>query len=127
MSDRVTVEDGRIYLMGFSQGGQMAAEITARHAERFGGAVIMSPGGRRNFDPIATPSPLAAQRRFVVLVNAEHPGNVALAKADRSKLEALGAKVQFQASTVTAHSLPPNFLQRLPAWLAFLQGTGKQK
>jgi predicted esterase len=38
------IQKDRIVLLGFSQGACLTAEFAARHADRFGGAIILSGG-----------------------------------------------------------------------------------
>ena len=44
--DEVTILHGKISAIGFSQGGQLAADVTASHPEQLCGCIVMSPGSR---------------------------------------------------------------------------------
>jgi predicted esterase len=46
VKDKVTPQPGRCIAAGFSQGGQLAAELAAAHPDFFAGAIVMSPGYR---------------------------------------------------------------------------------
>jgi predicted esterase len=129
VADRVIRSEGRVVLMGFSQGGQMAAALAARHPDAYAGAIVMSPGtvselalehieGKRRLD----------DRRFVVVVGAEeHPGNVAVAAADANQLRTAGADVLHKAyAGMRTHAFPPDFDDALPHWVRFILGTEKK-
>jgi predicted esterase len=126
-SDRVTIDRGKIVLIGFSQGAQMAALIAANHPEKYAGAIIMSPGTQRDLtleDLVAAPA--LAQRRFVIVVGAgEHPGTVGIAVSDARFLRGARADVFYRAyEGVKTHSFPPDFGSALPRWIQYILGTG---
>jgi predicted esterase len=127
LRDRLTVAEGQIVLIGFSQGAQMSAEIAARQPGRFAGAIIMSPGTQGNLalEGIAASAELA-KRRFVVVGGAgEHPGTVARAEGDAARLRTLGANVFHKAyADMNTHSFPPDFEEAMPVWVRFILGTG---
>ncbi|WP_437914323.1 hypothetical protein WME73_50505 [Sorangium sp. So ce302] len=125
--DRVTVAPGQVILIGFSQGGQMAAEIAARDPRHYAGAVVMSPGSVTELSLGGVPrSPELAQRRCVVVVGAgESPGNVRLAECDATRLRALGAEVFHKPyAEQQQHSFSPDFDTALPIWIRYILGTG---
>jgi predicted esterase len=126
-SDRVTIDAGKIILIGFSQGAQMAALIAANHPEKYAGAIVMSPGTQNELtmdDLVAAPA--LAQRRFVVVVGAgEHPGTVSTAVGDTRALRAARADVFYRAyEGVKVHSFPADFGAALPRWIQYILGTG---
>ncbi len=45
-SDQFTILAGKISAIGFSQGGQLAADVTAAYPEQLCGCIVMSPGSR---------------------------------------------------------------------------------
>ncbi|MCA9141951.1 MAG: alpha/beta fold hydrolase [Planctomycetaceae bacterium] len=123
VSDRLTVASGKVILFGFSQGAMMAAEIAARHPDRFAGALAMSPGG--NGDPTTGSLgrlPAHAKQGYVCVCGAdEHPGNVAMTKQYADDMRQLKARVEHHPyPNVAEHSFPPDFYERLPAWIAFI-------
>ncbi|AUX27834.1 hypothetical protein SOCEGT47_084320 [Sorangium cellulosum] len=125
--DRVTVAPGQVILIGFSQGGQMAAEIAARDPRYYAGAIVMSPGLATGLSLDGVPpSPDLAQRRFVVVVGAgESPGNVQLAERDATRLRALGVEVFHKPyAEQQQHSFSPDFDTALPIWIRYILGTG---
>jgi predicted esterase len=126
-SDRVTIAPGKVILIGFSQGAQMAAEIVAKRPEKYVGAIVMSPGTQQELalrDLGATPT--LAGHRFVVVVGAgEHPGNVALAASDARALRGAHADVFHRAyAGVNVHSFPPDFTSALPVWIRYILASG---
>lgn len=123
VSNQVTPKDGQIYLIGFSQGGQLALEIAAKHPERYAGAIAMSPGTRTPLERIAFGSKELAGHRFVVVVGEkEHPDTLAAAKESIERLKQFGAIVYFRVyAGVTRHAFPSDFREMLPLWLEFLK------
>jgi predicted esterase len=125
--DRLTVAEGQIVLIGFSQGGQMSAEIAARRPARFAGAIVMSPGTQADLALGDVPATAHLDgHRFVVVAGAgEHPGTVARAEADAARLRALGGDVAHKLyGDMNIHSFPPDFEEALPKWVRFVLGKG---
>jgi len=127
VADRL--QPGLLVAIGFSQGAQVGLEVAARDPARFAGAIVMSPGTRApaRLDEIK-PAPLLAQRGFVVVCGAkEHPGNVALAAEDARWLQAAKARVRHKPYPgMSAHTFPPDFADRFPEWVRFIEETAKQ-
>ncbi len=121
VSDRVTIEKGKVILMGFSQGAQVGLEIAAQYPEEYAGAIVLSPGATLNLDKIK-PAALIAKRGFVVSLGAqEHPGNVQLATQDAKWLRNAQAKLIFKPYPgVSSHSFPADFDKRFPEWVDFI-------
>jgi predicted esterase len=127
VADRI--QPGMLIAMGFSQGAQVGLEVAVRDPERFAGAIVMSPGTRgpaRLRD--VKPSPLLAQRGFVVVCGAqEHPGNVRLAAEDAAWLQTAKAQVRHKPYPgMSAHKFPPDFGERFPEWVRFIEGMAKK-
>lgn len=125
MKDRLTVAEGRIVLMGFSQGAQMSADIAARRPSRFAGAIVMSPGTKADLGLAdITKDPAHAARRFVVLVGAgESRRTVGRAESDTTSLRALDATVFYRSyAGMNVHSFPPDFDDAMPTWVKFVLG-----
>lgn len=124
LEEKTKIAAGKLVLIGFSQGAQMAAEIAARYPERYAGAIVMSPGSRDDLRDLrdVPPGVKLGGRRFVVVVNAgEHPGTVTRAAKDAERLRALGAEVIHKAyPDVTGHTLPPDFERAFPQWVRFI-------
>jgi predicted esterase len=128
VSDRVTVKSGAVITLGFSQGAQVGLEIAVRHSDEFAGSIVLSPGADRHLDRVQ-PSPLLAKRGFVVAYGAkEHAGNVMLGVQDDRWLRQAKAKVIHRPYPGMAeHSLPPDFADRFPEWVRFIQKTAAGK
>lgn len=124
--ERVTIAKGQLIAMGFSQGGQLAVEIAARHPDEFAGAIALSAGSRSQLEGLK-PSELLKKRGFVVSVNGgENPGSVKLTAHDAAWLRAADAKLIHKVySDVTTHSIPADFEERFPEWVKFVLDAGK--
>jgi predicted esterase len=121
VSDRVTIERGQVVTLGFSQGAQVGLEVAVRYPEQYAGSIVFSPGAQPHLAELQ-PSPLLAQRAYVLCCNAdEHPGNVQLTADDASWLRSARAKVVHKAYPgVSTHSFPQDFEERFGEWLKFI-------
>ena len=122
VSDRVTIAGGQIYLIGFSQGGQLALEIASKYSERFAGAIAMSPGTLSPMERIGFGSTMLTGHRFVIVAGEkEHPSTLAAARISKERLSTFGAKVFYRIyPDVATHRFPADYYDVLPKWLAFL-------
>jgi predicted esterase len=127
VKDRVTIKPGHVITMGFSQGAQMGLEIAVRYPEEYAGAIVMSPGAQSHLNQ-AQVSPLLARRGFVVVCGAkEHPGNVKLTADAAAWLRAANAQVKHKPYPgMAAHSFPPDFDERFPEWVKFIEASRGQ-
>ena len=121
VSDRVTVKKGQVITFGFSQGAQVGLDVAVLHPEQYAGSIALSPGAIPHLDD-AKPSPLLAQRGFVVSCGAnELPGNVQLTALDAEWLRKTKAHVIHKPYPgVSAHSFPKDFEERFPEWVKFI-------
>ncbi len=126
VKDRVTIRAGRVVVIGFSQGAQLAVELSARDPVTFAGGIAICPGGMKEcqLGSIARPSDLLAGRAFI-LVNGEleQEGNLALGAADEKWLSATGALVLRHVYPGMAHSFPPDELNNFEIWTRFILST----
>lgn len=83
----------------------------------------MSPGG--NGEPSTgslTSAPAHARQGYVLVCGAdEHPGNVRMTAEYAAHALRLQARVEHHPYPgMSEHAFPPDFLERLPAWIAFI-------
>jgi predicted esterase len=120
VKDRVIPQSGKCIAAGFSQGGQLAAELAAAHPEFFAGAIILSPGYRgtkRLGEAIKTAAgKQSGQLYFVIWQNREHPDTIAAAKDDAKLLTTAGARVISHAFKGDRHTFPPGAEDHLAIW-----------
>jgi predicted esterase len=121
VADRVTIRPGRVITFGFSQGAQVGLEVAVRNPEVYAGSIVLSPGAMPHLEGLK-PSPLLAQRGFVVSCGAnEHPGNLHLTALDGNWLRQARAQViQKLYPGVSAHTFPEDFEKRFPEWVKFI-------
>ena len=126
VSDRVTVEKGKLIALGFSQGGQLAIEVAVRHPDEFAGAIAFSAGSRSQLAGVTPPETLK-KRGFVLCVNGkENPGTVALTKNDADWLASAGAKLIHKVyPDVAEHTFPADFDERFGEWVKFVLEASK--
>ncbi len=124
LDKKVTPAKGKCLALGFSQGGQLSAELTAAHPEMFAGGIILSPGYR---GPKRLPEALkiggkavAAEKFIVAYNNGEHPATVATGKSIVQQLQKAEAGVFSHAFTGKTHSAPPVLDEHLSLWVQFL-------
>jgi predicted esterase len=129
VSDRLTVEPGRIIVFGFSQGAQMGFEVALQNPKEFRGAIVMSPGVTREVDLTRiTPSPQNKTQAYVCLCGAgEAPGNVIYTKDDAEFARKAGARVELKLyEGQNQHSFPADFDQSFVRWVRFVDGSGSE-
>jgi len=99
VGEEVPLEE-RVFLVGFSGGGQFAHRFAFRHPERVLGVSVMSAG---QYDP---PPEAGAKLPFLVTVGADDndtPDRVALATWFAGALQAAGYPVQFEVIPGVGH------------------------
>ena len=126
VKDRVSIRAGRVVVIGFSQGAQLAVELPARDPETFAGGIALCPGGRKQcqLGSIEKPSELLAGRAFVLIDGElEQEGNLALGAADEKWLSARGALVLRHVYPGMGHSFPPDDLNNFEIWTRIILST----
>jgi predicted esterase len=126
---RVRIQPEQVILVGFSQGGQVALEIAARHPEVFAGAIAVAPGATHGCQLQKAPrSPLLGMRGFVIgegqLDAAARHGT---ASADAKWLREAGAIVKQETYTAVGHAIPRGIGERLPEWVQFIREARERK
>lgn len=120
VKDRVTPQPGKCIAAGFSQGGQLAAELAAAHPEFFAGAIVLSPGyekKKRLEDAIkAGGDKIASQWYFITWMSGEHKDTVETAREAEKLLTGAKARVISHAFTGDTHSFPPNHEDHFAIW-----------
>jgi predicted esterase len=126
VSDRVTIDKGKIIALGFSQGAQVGVDVAIRFPEVYAGAIALSVGGKPHLLGVEH-SPLLAKRGFVLSVNAdERPGNVHQTKLNAEWLRSAKAQViHKEYPGVASHSFPEDFDERFGEWVKFILDAAK--
>jgi phospholipase/carboxylesterase len=116
-ADLLPVDPERTVVLGFSQGGVMAFDLTLRRPERFAGLIALSTTLP---EILATDLPqLAAQRGFpVLLVHGRRDTMVPVDRAHKARdiLEALGVDLTYLELDM-AHEVSPEALRAIREWL----------
>lgn len=114
----VSVQRDATVVMGFSQGGVMAARLLTWHAPRFRGAIILSPGlVGESFDGLAARQ-LENHRSVILYGEGENPAIVELSGRLEEELRSRGAAVELRPiEGMDTHSFPPDFAEMLPVWV----------
>ncbi len=118
---RITPEWPRVTLFGFSQGAKVAGDIAGNHPDKFAGAVLMSPGGKKNSPDL--PDAITKNHQFLKIfcfVGAgEASGNVSLTKKYVREFKRLGATVVHKEyEGIEDHTTPPDYEKNLTNWLS---------
>lgn len=126
LTGKVTIAEGKILLLGFSQGAQMALELAARYPNKYIGAIAFSPGSKSDaiFANVAPGS--LTKHRFVITAGAgEAPTTITRSTEDADRLRRAGGEVHHQIyPNLQTHSPPPDFEKAFPTWVKFiLEGT----
>jgi predicted esterase len=120
VKDKVTPQPGKCIAAGFSQGGELAAELAAAHPEFFAGAIVLSPGysGKRRLAEAikAGGDKSAGQLYFVTWMSGESKETVAAAKEAEKFLTGAKARVISHAFSGDTHSFPPDHDDHFAIW-----------
>jgi predicted esterase len=120
VKDKAVPQPGKCIAAGFSQGGQLAAELAAAHPEFFAGAFVMSPGymgSLRLNDAIkAGGGNHSPQTYFVIYQRGESFFTVGTAKSGARLLSDAGARVITHAFKGNQHSFPPFVEDHFTIW-----------
>ena len=100
----------------------VAAELAIRDPDRYGGALLMSPGttAPSKLSHSIEAKAVTEQRYIVTYGEAETRANVERAHRTAQELLDLGANVTLLAYPELGHTLPHDYWAKLPHWLAFL-------
>lgn len=118
------IPKGKLVALGFSQGGQLSAELAASHPDKFAGAIVLSPGyaGQKHLsEAILQGGATVALQKFVVAYNdQEHPDTVATGKNMVKLLKQADATFLNHAFNADTHAVPVAFDEHLSIWLQFI-------
>jgi predicted esterase len=116
-ADRIAVSPGRVVLVGFDEGAQVALEVAARDGSTFAGAVALSPSAEVKLDPAVKPS---TKSRFVLTMGTRETFNREVVKQDRQYLTATKAAFEYVEIPNGEHRLPADLLTTLPKWVEYV-------
>jgi predicted esterase len=122
---QVHIRDDDTIAMGFSQGGLTAIEIAVRHPETFAGVISISAGAGSplQIDEVTERGSLKTQGFVIVCGAKENPTSVQRSAYLEKWLKASNANVLTPPYPEHAtHSFPPDFGERFPEWVAFING-----
>lgn len=114
------IDEKRVVLTGFSQGGQMAFNLGVRHPLQFTGVIPVCGV----YDPSYAPIPLIATTslpRFFIMVGANDQGVESNRKA-AADFAAASIKTELRVYPGVGHAFPPNRKEELLAALKFVLG-----
>jgi len=100
------INDGRVFVVGFSLGGDLAWALLARHPDWFRGALILSSGCSARLSPAAAATLRRRGARVVFAVGDHDPRRSGLARAQKKILDARAATHLFTFHG--GHQLPPD-------------------
>ena len=119
----LTPAEGQLVVFGFAQGASVAAEIAARHPDRFAGAIVLWPGADSENQASPWQGGPANQRQGLVAVcgAGETPETIARTNQYAEMFKSAGARVLLKIyPKMSGRGLPPDFLERFPAWGKFI-------
>jgi predicted esterase len=112
----------RVILIGFSQGAQVGLEVAARHPDTFAGAIAIAPGADGSHLKDVQAGPALAKCGFIIAAGAlDSRDRREIARIDAAELLGKSAKVLVQPSAHSGHTFPPDFMERFPEWLRFIE------
>jgi predicted esterase len=116
-SEKVTVSPGKVILVGFDEGAQVALELAVRDPARFAGAIAISPSAEFKLGDVPPPPRTS---RFVVVMGTRETWNRDTVKKDRDFLAAAGVPLLNVDIPNGEHKLPADLAAQLPKWVAFV-------
>jgi predicted esterase len=111
-SKHVLVAPGRLVAVGFSQGGQLAAELAAFQPKEYRGCISMSPGSRYAsglVERLQNQPSLTGQRYFFTWISGEGSGPRSRVQSWRPALEGKQAMLHEYEFPGTGHEWPRNY------------------
>ncbi len=114
------IDEKRVVLTGFSQGGQMAFNLGIRHPLQFAGVIPVCGF----YDPSYAPIPLIATTslpKFYIMVGATDQGVESNRKA-AADFASASIKTELRVYPGVGHAFPPNRKEELLAALKFVLG-----
>ena len=112
--------DQTVYLIGFSQGAQLATEILARYPDVIKGIISLCPGGKKAAQLEALEPNLKAKKAVIISGSEESKANIQRAIDNKKWLESKGALVRYKIYKGMGHYFPESYYQDLNEWLNFL-------
>jgi len=117
VSGRFKPQNDMIIPIGFSQGGQVAIEIAARHPETFAGAIAFAPATSAGIQLTKVkPDPELKKRGFFIECGALD-SRLRNAKANIAWLRSTGAQVATKQYASLGHTPPADLGSQLPEWV----------
>ena len=119
-ADQLKLKSSRHILFGFSQGAKVAGDLATNYPETYCGAIVMSPGGKKDNpdDPTWSSSRYRRQVYYCLVGDNESYGNVSLTREYASDAGRPGAKVHHKVyPKISEHATPPDYEDSLKTWL----------
>ncbi len=113
------IDEKKIILGGFDQGGELAVKLVEKHPDRFAGAVTVASTYRPELGGDWKAAAAQSVRLFLIcgkLDGVAEPRNVDL----KNELESVGIKVKLNDLEATGHEIPGDYANLLRAGLQFV-------
>ncbi|MEO0603186.1 MAG: alpha/beta fold hydrolase [Myxococcota bacterium] len=105
-------------LLGFSQGGHLAAALLAEGDPRYDGAIVMSPGWRSEAKALPARKRDHPRRAIVYIGGGDQPERIQLARDDARALREVGVDVALTIDeALRVHGFPDDMEERVLRWL----------
>jgi predicted esterase len=117
--DEKSLDRSRVFLLGFSQGAEHAAALTALHPDVYAGAIVLSPGGQPGPN-LATRAKNPARPLYLTFGVREPAGNRDLAKHWADDWRKAGWPVR-EEEHKGGHHFPTDWDEQFPKVLEWLR------
>jgi predicted esterase len=123
-ADKLKVQEDRLSLAGFAEGGQIAGELAAAQPQRYYGALIIFPRGYEIVPANVLATETHRRQHVVVVIGADN-ASTQFGSGFLEKFRSFGADATFQPYTdISTFALIPDLQQQLPQWTAKVLGIG---
>jgi len=119
-TDQVKLKSSGHILFGFSQGAKVAGDPAMNYPETYCGAIVMSPGGKKDNPDDPTSSSSRHRRQvYLCLVGENEPyGNISLIREYASDASRIGAEVHHKVyPEISGHAARSDYENSLKTWL----------
>jgi predicted esterase len=118
--NRLKVKKGKVLLMGFSSGAQIAFEVAVQHQADYCGSLVIAPGQGSSLKEIQYDKKGPAQA-YVFVIGNELPRRVQRTRDNYAWTQKFQIRSTFEFyEKLKEHTSPDDFYQKIGSWISFI-------